>query len=239
MNKFIWDKDVWSKFKRDDKGDVTELRAFEVYGNGKHHEGYAKGVISGYFSDPLRFEKKARDLDKDGLTVYMTLQVINPALLARANGRMKATNKTTSDNDVLYYRWLPIDLDPIRPSGISSSDGELNEALKLQEQISKYCIDTLGLAKPIKAMSGNGAHLLFPLKDIPANMENRNKIKKSLESLKRQFPSDTVDLDVSVHNPSRIWKIYGTHARKGDNLSAAPNRIARPHRQSYIFDLGE
>ena len=54
------------------------------------------------------------------------------ALLGRAYNRLKQTKKRdahTADKDVLAYRWLPVDTDPVRPAGISASDEELKVAL--------------------------------------------------------------------------------------------------------------
>lgn len=88
-------------------------------------------------------------------------------------------------------------------------------------------------------MSGNGAHLLFRLADLPANDENKKMIKNFLEGLAQRFDTDAVKIDTTVFNPARIWKLYGTAARKGDPLPAGRYREARPHRQSYIYELGE
>ena len=59
--------------------------------------------------------------------VYVTLNPVNPALLARASNRLRTVGRNdalTSDADITKRRWLPIDLDPVRPSGISSTDQE-------------------------------------------------------------------------------------------------------------------
>ena len=42
-----------------------------------------------------------------------------------------AKANTTSDNDVDGYKWLFIDLDPKRVSGISSNDAELQRLMTL------------------------------------------------------------------------------------------------------------
>ena len=43
-----------------------------------------------------------------------------------------------------------------------------------------------------------------------------------------------MNIDTTVFNPARIWKLYGTTARKGDPVPAGPSREARPHRMAYI-----
>ena len=39
--------------------------------------------------------------------------------------------------------------------------------------------------------------------------------------------SEDIKVDLSVFNPARIWKLYGTTARKGHNISERPHRIAQ------------
>ncbi|HZP26102.1 MAG TPA: hypothetical protein VFB90_03545, partial [Dehalococcoidia bacterium] len=54
--------------------------------------------------------------------IYFTLNPVNPALLARANCRiLPKAEKTTADEDIRGYRWLLIDIDSQRPSGIGST----------------------------------------------------------------------------------------------------------------------
>jgi hypothetical protein len=222
----LLDPKVWNAFVK--PGEVTEVRI--PY----------KWPESGYFDDHALFCEAVQQASKkqhDG--IYFTIQVIDPRLLGRAFNRIKQSKLTTSDRDVLFYRWLPIDLDPVRPAGISSSDAELQAALELREIIADHVVNEMGFVKPIKAMSGNGGHLLFRLPDLPAKDENKNMIKSILHGLAKEFDNDIVKIDQSVYNPSQLWKLYGSQARKGDALPAGPYREARPHRQSYIDDLGE
>jgi hypothetical protein len=53
------------------------------------------------------------------------------------------------------------------------------------------------------------------------------------------FNTDRVKVDTSVHNPARIWKLYGTTARKGDEVPKGLNRERRPFRSAYIDRLGD
>ena len=93
-------------------GDVFEIRAFG---------GSLRRTLSGYFDD---YEKAARAAD-DAATrgaegVYVTLNPVNPALRARAYNRLVELHKGggTADKDIVRRRWLLIDIDPERPSGI-------------------------------------------------------------------------------------------------------------------------
>jgi hypothetical protein len=218
-------------------GEVVEIRVPSFKGRISNEN--VRGTITGYFDDHKTFCEAVRDIDRQSHGgIYFTLQVIDPRLLARAFNKMKPGIPATSDYNVLRYRWLPIDLDPERPSDISSSDSELQEALELRETVTVWIAENLKFPKPIKAMSGNGGHLLYRLPDLPVNEDNQTFIKGTLEGLARQFSTNNVKIDTKVFNPARIWKLYGTTARKGDELPADHFREARPHRTAYIEDLG-
>jgi len=79
-----------------------------------------KGVQSGYFDDIEAAYKAIIPLDGEEVPgIFVTLNAINPDLLARADNKIKPYAKnTTADGDVTRRRWLVLDLDPIRPAGI-------------------------------------------------------------------------------------------------------------------------
>lgn len=240
----LLDKEVWNHFIKK-AGEVLELRGlgFRKYAAAWDYE-YATGTVAGYFNDYdcfVHFTKMLMKVDEQVKSkgIYFTLQVINPDLIARALNRILPAKETTSDHDVLAYRWLPIDLDPIRPAGISSSDEELEHACVLSEKILDFN-EGRGWPKPIQAMSGNGYHLLYPLADFPAqDPEVKKYVKAQLSELSDKFSNEHVKVDKALFNPARIIKLYGTTARKGDPVEPSPHHVGRPHRQSYIFNLGE
>lgn len=225
----LLDHDVFRLFVH--PGEIVEVRIMGIDGK--------RLVLSGYFDDHDAFCKVIHEANrrKHG-GAYFTLQVIDPRLIGRAYNRIKPSDLTTSDKDVLAYRWLPIDQDPVRPAGISSSDKELEAALELRDPVAAWLTTELGFPEPIKAMSGNGGHLLFRLPDWPVNDENKAIIKGILEDVSKRFSTDKVKIDTTVFNPARIWKLYGTTARKGDPVPGNEHREARPHRMSYIDGLG-
>jgi len=212
-------------------GEVVEIRAIDVDGSGPW-KGRARGTVSGYFNDAVAFAKAAADLDAARAKgVYYTLNPCNPALLARASNRLIANPKnTTQDNDICCLRWLPIDLDPKRPAGISATEAELQAAVALGAEIAAWLEGSLGFGRAVRGYSGNGIHLLYRLADLPNDAEHRDLIKKALTAIGARFSNDAVDVDQKTFNPARIWKLYGTTGRKGDSTAD------RPHRKSYIYD---
>jgi len=111
-------------------GQVVELRALK-----------GKFTASGYYDnfdllagDTIRL---ANNSEYEG--VYWTLQTLNPAVLARSPNRYKERARTTStDQDVITLRWLLIDLDPQRPTGISSSVAEKKLAFEVAEKVIRF-----------------------------------------------------------------------------------------------------
>jgi hypothetical protein len=94
--------------------------------------------------------------------VYYALNPVNPSLLARANNRIvQNVKQTTSDapDNIMKRRWLLIDADPVRPSGISSTENEKSAAKGLILDVREYLVGR-GWPEPVEADSGNGFHLL-------------------------------------------------------------------------------
>jgi hypothetical protein len=200
-------------------GDVYELRGLARI-NGQQH------VTTGFFDDldQLARAAAARSGKDDG--VYVTLNPVNPALLARAKKnevRRAGGGDTTSDRDVAKRRSILVDVDPVRPTGISSSNEEHEAALRLAQTI---CDDLTreGWPAPIFADSGNGAHLIFAV-DMP--VDDGGLVERVLKTLSRKYSTATLKVDEKVFNPARISKIYGTLTRKGIDTPDRPHRFAK------------
>lgn len=197
------------------EGQVTELRAIGK-GNSKYTE-------SGYFTNLRRMAEEAARITEYANCVYFTPNPVNPDLLARCDNRTETFPKnTTSDQDIVERQWLLIDCDPIRPIGVSSTNAEKDAALAKARQI-RQGLTERGWSEPITADSGNGSHLMYRI-DLPN--DDNGLVKRVLETLAMLFSDDIVKVDTVVHNPSRIWKLYGTWARKGDNTADRPHRMA-------------
>jgi hypothetical protein len=185
------------------------------------------GVVSGYFDNHKALATAILEAQEDypAPGIYYVLNPINPALLSRAYNRLKPRAEyTTSDNNILRRRWLPVDLDPVRPAGISSSDEEHAAAIVRARVIAQEMAKEWGW--PILADSGNGAHLLYDV-DLPNDAEALKVVSAALAELDHRYSDDVVKIDVTSANAARIWKAYGTVARKGDSIPARPHRLSR------------
>lgn len=218
-------------FRDDDVFEIRALNCADRIGS------TFTSTISGYYQfahlDRAAADIAALDAKGTASVIYVTLNPVSPALLARAVNRLKTKAKeTTSDKDVVRRRWILIDCDPVRPSGISSTDAELKAAVAKAEQVEAFLNDR-GWPAPIVAMSGNGIHLLYAI-NLPT--EDDDLVKRVLSALAERFDDSAVNIDRSVHNPARITKVIGTvAASKGDSMVGVPGVEDRPHRRAVLL----
>ncbi len=202
-------------------GDVHEARAPKTRGRWY-------GTVSGYFNAGEAFVSALSHITgAEAEAVYLTLNPVNPALLARAANRLKVNAKETStDTDIVKRTTLLVDSDPVRPSGISSTDAERDAALALRDIVRAYLTDEAGWPEPLAVtMSGNGGALLYRV-DLPNDAEATALVERVLKALADLFDTPTVKVDTTNSNAARITKIVGTVAAKGDNLLDRPWRLA-------------
>jgi len=196
---------------------VVELRALSKSGLTR----------SGYFKSQENLARTAEELDKSGdfKGIYVVLNEINPDAYGQNPERIATNPKTTRDADITRRIWLPVDLDSIRESGTSSTDEEHELAISRAKEIQE-CMRDMGWPEPILGDSGNGAHLLWKI-DLPNDNTSRNLISNCLRVISKMFSDDKIEVDTSVGNASRIWKLYGTCARKGENTPDRPWRYSK------------
>jgi hypothetical protein len=183
------------------------------------------GTIAGYFNDTaVAAALIARESGKHP-GIYTTVNAINPALLARCENRLDfGTYLTTTDSDVERRHWFLIDLDPVRPAGISSSDAELALSETKAGEIVEW-LTSIGWPEPVRAISGNGSHLMYRV-DEPNDDAARTDFECATKMIASIFSDEAVKVDITVWNASRVWKIYGTVSAKGSSTVDRPHRMA-------------
>ena len=161
--------------------------------------------------------------------VYVTVNPLNPAVLGRAKNHFSSGQAISAkDTEVMMRRWLLVDCDAIRVSGVSSSDTEHQYALDKASEIASK-LASIGWPEPIRLDSGNGAQLMYRV-DLPVNDDGL--VKRCLEQLKLAS-NEHVEIDQTVFNPARIWRLPGMWNCKGDEC---PEQ-SRVHRQSQILSI--
>lgn len=180
-------------------------------------------TFSGYFKDR---EKLISELIRhDDKTWYFVMNDIDDGCYSREqNERIMSKKglKTTGDKEITAIKWILIDADPERTTGVSSTDEEKAKAKETIKRVYKY-LRGEGFADPVVCDSGNGYHLLY---SVDMAVEDAEYTKKFLQAIDMLFSDDAVKIDTSVFNPSRITKVYGTIARKGASTAERPHRAS-------------
>ena len=198
------------------KGSPVEVRAL----------GPGKETHSGYYDDVDKLIAGALRLSEKADGVYFLPNPFNPALAARSHNKLtKFPKSTTSDSDITRRKWLLIDCDPERPSGISASNAEHDAAIERASNIYRFLRKEHGFLGMIAADSGNGGHVLVPI-DLPNDEDATKLLSRVLEALGFLFDDEAVTVDQTTFNAARICKLYGTMARKGSDTPDRPHRMA-------------
>ena len=179
---------------------------------------------SGYFTDKDLLIKSIKTYNEKH-NIYFILNEINTACYARLQkDKMMQDQTTTSDNDIVGRDWLFIDIDAKRPSNVSATNEEIEQAKLVARKLFVY-LKNFGFYDPIVCMSGNGCYLLYKINLINDEV-TRELIKNCLLVIDMLFSNDTIDIDTSVFNAGRICKIIGTVSRKGTSTDDRPHRIS-------------
>lgn len=201
------------------KDEIVEVRIIGDY------------TYSGYFKNVDNLIQAIKPYQNDN--IYFTLNEINEDCYSRSQCekivRSNKQTKTTSDSDIKARRYILIDIDPKRATGVSASNEEVAQARIVGNKVYAFLRDQ-GFTKPICAFSGNGIHLLYRV-NLLNNEENRTLIERFLHTLDMLFSDGLADVDTTVFNAARITKLYGTFSRKGANT------VDRPHRISHIVSV--
>lgn len=198
-------KKIWTN-----ENEVREIRLFHSQKN---------QIFRGYFDCPEKALNSIEKFNPKDFFCYITLNPCNPALLARANNRLLLAKKgeSTKDEDIVSIQYLPVDIDPVRPSGIQANDEEIEAAKNIFSQLAeKYQFF-------MTCFSGNGFHGLLKVNNGTTSLA----IKQELEEINQNYSTAKAKIDTSVYNPARIWKIAGTWSLKGDCLEDRPYRLSK------------
>ena len=132
---------------------------------------------------------------------------------------------------MLCRRWLLLDIDAVRPGGISSTDYELEAAKTVLDSVTTFLAGQRW-PEPITAMSGNGYYAIYAI-NLPNDQASLELAKRVLSGLAARFHNDRARVDSAVANASRLVGLVGTRKVKGDSTKE------RPHRRSCLVHVPE
>ena len=162
------------------------------------------------------FESEALRLNALGYNIYIVMNPIKSTFVGSA----------VKDEDISYRDLLLIDIDRAQKANQPATDEEVEASKLLADTVMAY-LATNEWPEPIRVMSGNGHHLYYVLPDVANDDESKQYVQSLLKSLAAEFDNDTVKIDTTVFNASRITKVVGTVARKGVESDGRPYRMAR------------
>ncbi len=171
-----------------------------------------------WFDDKARLVSFLRDHDGVG-DFYTSLNRPKPRI-AR-NGAVE--QKPICNDDVMRITRLPFDFDPERATGTTSTDGQLEAARVARDRL----VSALGAREwpiPLLAMSGNGHHAQYRIA-MPNSRETAEMLEVIYRGLRGDVETAAVKFDITVRNPGRIFRAYGSVNRKG----------AGPYRRTTVW----
>ncbi len=199
----------WLRIFHPAASEAVELRALHVQG---------RKAVCQVFTDMEKMATFAVEMDQAGAKgCYFTPNPLRPELAGASVSARKA--------DVLRRHWLLIDADSVRETGTNSTEQEREAAWRVIDR-ARTMLDTAGFVGAVIGDSGNGWHLCYPI-DLPADDGSQATVKAVLKGLAERCNDQQAIIDTSTHDAPRIWKLYGTMARKGQSLEGRPQRCAQ------------
>lgn len=180
---------------------------------------------SGYFYDVEEAIRQLQPFDNEN--IYYSVNEVKQACASRAqfNCFKQVKGTATSENDIEHRWWIPIDVDCIRPTGVSSTNEEKDMAHRKAQEVFVF-LRNEGFSDPIVCDSSSGYHLLYPI-DIDNTPEDKETVKAFLETLSNRFTDGRIKIDTVLCDANRIIRLPGTFGRKGRSSEERPHRLAR------------
>lgn len=219
---------LWWKLFRDE----CELSEIRILGNNR--------TYSGYFKNFENIVSSIENYDRiDNMQIYFVLNNIKEECYSRTQQEkiIEKPKETTSDNDVLRRKFLLIDLDPKRASGVGSSNEEMEYAHMKAIDIYRFLLSK-GIKEPIIAKSGNGFHIILRI-DMNNDKDSLEIVTRFLKAMNMLFGDEKIDIDTKVGNAARICKLYGTTAKKGTNSEDRPWRMSEIVKYPNVLEIND
>ena len=149
--------------------------------------------------------------------VYSTFNAIDKKSLG--------SRVTARDKDMAGISFIAVDIDPVKAkTDQSATDREKQFAKQLTSSLVNY-LSIEGFGKPdLLVDSGNGYHIYYRTDILLKNKVIPSEFLKALNTVKSTAHAK---IDTNVANPSRIMRIPGTYARKGENTEERPWRLSK------------
>jgi len=207
-----------------DPDDIVEFRFFGVSDDPQQQQQgktYGGWIVA---RDIDKFLPKITALASISRGVSFSPQVLSSSVATRQPlGIFSARQgvELTGKKDIVRYRWLIIDIDPVRAKG---HEGEMAtyEERKAAAGLYEQLIDTIQDEPVLVVSSGNGFHLYY---EMPAET-TVIEAEAMLIVFAAKFNNHATKIDcMSMNLP--MLRLPGTWAKKGEDTEERPWRIAR------------
>ncbi|MFC1705781.1 YfjI family protein [Planctomycetota bacterium] len=183
-------------------------------------------TITGLYDDPTQLAETARKLSGRAEAVYITLNPVEPALLAATlNEAAPDPEQTATDSDMRKREFLLINIEAVRPSEASSTDEDHGPALDVAREI-QASLSGLAWPDPILADNGTGANLLFRV-DLENDKDSPELVKNVLCVLDLHFGNEQVTVRRDTDGACCPVTFYGTETMKGEDCAERPRRVSK------------
>lgn len=187
--------------------------------------GTKKGTLSGYFNDHEALAEAVAPYNGNA-NIFVTLNPVKTALLARANSRLEPRAKhVTKDEEILRHNWVAVNVNPVYPEGIPSTNEEHEAAIEAARRIRDDLMEE-GWPEPVMVDSGNGAQLLF-YTSLPNDQECSDIIRDALIALQQRYKNSQVKVIASAFKAAELQRLFGTVNLTGDETEDRPHRVSQ------------
>lgn len=201
--------------------ELIELRMFKCrdgiarVGYCKNNENSIRSIVENMVEQELLQE-----------TVFYNINPIKDDFNYNSNAfeRIIPHRKGLADDNISEIKYIVVDIDPVRPTDTQATDDEQGHAFKLAQEVIAF-LSEQGFPTPLKFSSGNGINLYYRV-DLENTPDNKELVRGLLMYLHDKFSNDLAEIDTSVSNQSRFFKVAGTISKKGNASAERPNRLS-------------
>lgn len=208
---------------------VFEVRVLGVKKNNGYGNLSAFGIFDAVGDAASEISKFVKTHTYSGM--YFTPNPLDESVMCRRPNMLDVGSRDdgmAKDADVTAIHWLLVDFDPVRPSGTTASDQQVDDVMSVSRMMYAPFCDALH-AHPLVLFSGNGIHMMWrvDLRTDESPLLSRCLFK--MQSMLSEVTEKSVKIDIVNSNPARIWKVPGSYARKGFEVE----------KQGRVFRVGK
>lgn len=174
--------------------------------------------------------------------VYTTTNVVKRNVLKKLplnKFEVMNSDNSISAKDIKELRYFFVDIDVVglrqgQDKKRNATDEEHEEARKVAEHVQKFLANK-DFPAPIFIDSGNGFHLLYPIK-LTATKENEILIKNSLIALSEEVNTEVARIDTGIFDRSRKIKMPGSVNNKEDDFFRISKILTVPEEKGVVSE---